>query len=344
MTTAVFSDKRHSGHTEIGHVERAERLNAILKAIQRSSLKEILPIQTPRSATLAELALAHNPAYLQQLQRISEQGGGWIDADTYMTEASWEAAIYAAGAAIQSVEAVMSGAANNAFALVRPPGHHATRQRAMGFCLINNIAVAAYAALEQFGLERVAIVDFDVHHGNGTQDIFYDEPRVLFCSTHAAPYYPGTGALGEVGAGAAHGTTFNLPLPFSVGDRGYMQAFSSVLIPALRHWRPQMILVSAGYDAHWSDPIGPMVLSVDGYTELTRQLYNLAAEICDGRLVMVLEGGYNLEALGACTVAALHVLLDRAPEPDGIGLINSPEPDLTRLFGVLQQRHPLLKG
>lgn len=213
----------------------------------------------------------------------------------------------------------------------------------MGFCLVNNIAIAARYALDHLGLERIAIVDYDVHHGNGTQDIFYDEPRVLFCSTHAWPCYPGTGAITEVGAGAAVGTTLNVPLPLGLGDQGYRQVFEQVVVPTVRRWQPQMLLVSAGYDAHWSDPIGPMVLSVAGYADLTRMLYDLAAEMCDGRLVLVLEGGYNLDALGASVVAALRVLLGHDTGDDPLGSIAAHEPSVDNVIARLRSIHPLFQ-
>jgi acetoin utilization deacetylase AcuC-like enzyme len=212
----------------------------------------------------------------------------------------------------------------------------------MGFCLINNIAVAARHALNQFGLERVAIVDYDVHHGNGTQAIFYRDGDVLFCSTHAAPFYPGTGDSREMGAGDGIGATLNVPLPFGVGDQGYAQVFTELIIPAVQRWKPQMILVSAGYDGHWNDPLGPMALSVTGYAQLTRMIYDLAGELCDGRLLLVLEGGYNLEALGACVVAALQVLLGRDPGPDPIGIDSGPGTSVNSSITALRRLHPLL--
>lgn len=342
MSTAILTDPRYAAHTEPGHVERAERLRAIERALKTSDLGDSLLHLAPRPASQAELAAVHTPEHLEAIRRFSQQGGGNLDLDTYVTEESWEAAVFAAGAALRAVEAVIGGECRNAFALVRPPGHHATIDRAMGFCLVNNIAVAARHAIRQLGLERVAIIDYDVHHGNGTQDIFYRDPQVLFCSTHAAPFYPGTGSLREMGAEAGAGTTLNVPLPFGVGDRGYDQIFLQTIIPALRRWHPQLILVSAGYDAHWSDPLGPMTLSVAGYARLTRMLLEVAGDLCDGRLVMVLEGGYNLEALGACVVAALRVLLGRDPGPDPIGSVTAHEPPVGPVVEALRQRHPLL--
>lgn len=344
MTTAILTDPRYAAHTYPGHVERAERLKAIEKALDASDLRSDLLAITPRAATLSELRAVHDADYLHMIERFAAQGGGSLDPDTYMNKASWDAAIWAAGAAVRAVEAVMQGECQNAFALVRPPGHHATVDQAMGFCMVNNIAVAARHAIQQLGLERVAIVDYDVHHGNGTHDIFYDDASVLFCSTHAWPYYPGTGSAREMGADAGVGATLNIPLPSGVGDRGYQQVFEQLISPALHRWKPQMILVSAGYDAHWSDPIGPMVLSVEGYTRLTQMLVELASRLCEGRLVLVLEGGYNLEALGACVVAALRVMLGRQPGSDPLGPIAAQGPDVSSIIADLLKRHPLFQG
>ncbi len=341
MTTAILTDSRYAAHTNPVHVERKERLDAIGKALDASGLRESLLTLSARPAAQEELALVHQTNYLESLKRVSEGGGGELDPDTYMTKDSWEAATWAAGGALRMVEAIHSGECSNGFALLRPPGHHATERRAMGFCLINNIAVAARYAIQTLGMERVAIVDYDVHHGNGTQDIFYNDPKVLYCSTHASPFYPGTGALDEIGQGEGRGTTFNIPLPPGVGDKGYQRVFEESLIPVLRTWKPQMLFVSAGYDAHWSDPIGPMVLSVTGYEQLTRMLYELAGEICDGRIVLMLEGGYNLEALGACTVASIQTLMGQSLENDPIGVINAPEPDISSVITSLRTRHPL---
>lgn len=342
MTTAIVTDTRYLAHTDSNHVERKERLQSIQQAITASGLDDSLHTIEARAADEAELLAVHTAGHLESLRRFNDQGGGYLDPDTYMNNQSWEAAIWAAGGTINLVEAVQKGDCQNGFALVRPPGHHATALRAMGFCLINNIAVAAQYAVQHLGLERVAIIDYDVHHGNGTQDIFFKDPNILYCSTHASPFYPGTGLLDEIGSGDASGATLNVPLPPGVGDKGYAQVFDQVILPALQRWKPQMILVSAGYDAHWSDPIGPMVLSVTGYAQLTRMLAELAAEVCEGRIVMVLEGGYNLNALGACVVAALHVLQGQPMQTDPLGVISAPEPDIQAIIRSLLKRHPLL--
>lgn len=344
-STVILTDPRFDAHDWHGHVEVAARLVAVRRALDASGLHGDLHHLAPAPAPDQALEAVHSARLLRQVRQLASYGGGQFDSDTYVTADSWDAASLAAGAAIGAAEAVVAGRARNAFALVRPPGHHATPGRAMGFCLVNNIAVAARHARRRLGLERVAIVDYDVHHGNGTQDIFYDDPSVLFCSTHAAPFYPGTGSLAEMGDRVdAPGATLNLPLPFGTGDRGYARVFEHVIAPALRRFRPQLILVSAGYDAHWSDPLGPMLLSVSGYARLNRTLLDLADELCAGRLVMVLEGGYNLDVLGACVVASLRQLLGRGPGLDPIGELDSPEPlpEIDRLIEQLHERHPLL--
>jgi acetoin utilization deacetylase AcuC-like enzyme len=319
-------------------------LLAINRALDASGLRDQLMALEPRPATETELTTIHTSAHVQTVHHQSTQGGGHLDADTYMNSDSWEAALWAAGGALRLVEAVLNGECHNGFALVRPPGHHATPGSAMGFCLFNNIAAAARHAIKTLGLERVAIIDYDVHHGNGTQDIFYSDPQVLFCSTHASPFYPGTGHLNEMGAGDGKGATLNVPLPFGVSDTGYEQVFREAVIPAVRAWKPQLILLSAGFDAHWSDPIGPMVLSVTGYATLTRMVYDLAAEVCDGKLALMLEGGYNLEALAASVTAVLRVLLEQDPGPDPLGVMTPPEPDVGTVIGRLRKAHPLFEA
>jgi acetoin utilization deacetylase AcuC-like enzyme len=342
MTTAIVTDPRYIAHTDPRHVERAERLMAIHQALDSSGLNDTLMHLTARAATDAELQAAHQRDYLETIQHYIDQGGGYIDPDTYMNNESWEAATFAAGGLMRAVEAVMQGECDNAFALIRPPGHHATANRAMGFCIVNNVAVAARYALNTLGLERVAIIDYDVHHGNGTQDIFYEDPQVLFCSTHASPYYPGTGLLDEMGSGEGAGTTLNVPLPLGVGDEGYEQVMRELVVPAVQRWQPQLILLSAGYDAHWSDPIGPMILSASGYARLTQMIYDLAHEVCSGQLVLTLEGGYNLDALGASVVSTIHALQGEPSDKDPLGTITAPEPKLDSLVARIKQRHPLL--
>ena len=230
--------------------------------------------------------------------------------------------------------------ADNGLALVRPPGHHALTHNGMGFCLLANVAIAARWAQQHHGVRRMLIVDFDVHHGNGTQDIFYQDPNVLFFSTHQFPYYPGTGAAMEMGAEAAYGTTVNVPFPPHVGDTGYLEAFQRILAPVARRFRPELILLSAGYDAHWMDPLASMGLSISGYTTLVHELMALADELCGGRLVCVLEGGYHLQVLPHAVLSTFRVLRNDPIEPsDPFGLAPGVERDVSSLFSKLKMLH-----
>jgi acetoin utilization deacetylase AcuC-like enzyme len=341
--TGFLYDERFLDHDDPDHPENARRLRAITALLDQSGIAgELYPLPI-RPATEAEIAAVHDRRLIEALQILAYEGGGPIGLDTYMTSDSWAAAALAAGAVIQATEAVVRGEVSNAFALVRPPGHHATPTRSMGFCLINNVAVAAQYAREQLGIERVAIIDWDTHHGNGTQDIFYDDAHVLYCSTHTWPLFPGTGDWREMGEGSGLGLTLNVPLPYYLDDEGYNQAYDQLIIPAVRHFRPEIILVSAGYDAHWSDPLAPMNATVAGFASIARKVYNLAADVCSGRLVCALEGGYNLQALAACVLATLRVLQGRADlveDPLGPRMASGVEIDAT--VSRLLHTHPLL--
>jgi acetoin utilization deacetylase AcuC-like enzyme len=291
------------------HVEVAARLEAVISYLEKTGLKSKLTLIEPRPATVDEIALVHQKSYIKEIEETAAKGGGMLDPDTVMSPDSYQAALYAAGGLIRATEAVMGGEVANAFALVRPPGHHATAGQAMGFCLFNNIAIAAKYALEKYKLERVLIIDFDVHHGNGTQGTFYDNPNVMYISTHEYPFYPGTGDVNEVGSGEGRGTNLNIPLPAGCGDAEYLEVFEQIIIPAARRFNPRLILVSVGYDGHWADPLAMMQLSVVGYARMTEIITGLAEELCDGRLALTLEGGYNLEALAASVKATFDALL-----------------------------------
>jgi acetoin utilization deacetylase AcuC-like enzyme len=263
-------------------------------------------VVAPRAATREQLARVHDTDYLR---RISETAGRAVqlDPDTYTSPDSHEIALLAAGAAVDAVDRVMGGAHRAAMALVRPPGHHAERNRAMGFCLFNNIAVAAAHARAQ-GAARVAIVDYDVHHGNGTQHAFEADPHVLYVSTHQFPYYPGSGAADEVGRGAGAGFTVNIPLEVGAVSEDYQVVFQQIVVPVLRQFEPDLVLVSAGFDAHEDDPLGGMRLTAEAFGTMTTELRVVAEECCRGRVVAVTEGGYDLQALGASMDAAIHAL------------------------------------
>jgi acetoin utilization deacetylase AcuC-like enzyme len=264
-----------------------------------------------------------------------------MDMDTYVSPRSFEAALMAAGGVIRAAEGVLSGEIANAFALVRPPGHHATPGRAMGFCLFNNVALAARAALTEDGIERVFIADFDVHHGNGTQDVFADDPHVFYFSTHQYPYYPGTGAMRDVGRNAGAGTVLNVPLPTRVGDQGYAQVFGQLVWPLAERFDPDLILVSAGYDGHWNDPLAHMNLSLAGYAHMQRELVKMADRWCEGRIVFTLEGGYQLDALAYGVSNAFYALLGDDTVIDPMGPSPRSERSLGKLIQDLRELHHL---
>ncbi|MBK9712621.1 MAG: histone deacetylase [Kouleothrix sp.] len=344
MPTAIVTNPRHALHDEHDHVEQAVRLEAIERAIDESGLRDDLVEIMPLPASAAQILAVHHPRVIEIVRAASARGGRWLDQDTYTTAGTLDAALLAAGAAVRAVEAVISGQVSNAFALVRPPGHHATSSQSMGFCLFNNIAIAARHATLALGVERVAIVDYDVHHGNGTQDCFYDDGQVLFCSTHASPLYPESGEIYESGLEAGYGTTLNIPLPHGAGDQALGMAFDELIAPALRDFMPELILVSAGYDGHWADPLGPLTLSTAGYTALTRRLVDLARDICGGRIVLVLEGGYDPAALSACVVASLRVLMEQPVGEDALGPSGMDEPNIETLVERIRKQHPAFQS
>jgi len=325
------------------HPENANRLEAIISHLEQTPLIRQLTLIQPRAASIEELSSVHSEQHIAHVQQVAHEGGGWLDADTVMSSDSYSAALYAAGGVIRASEAVMQGEVDSAFALVRPPGHHATATRAMGFCLFNNVAIAAKYALAKYSLERIAIIDFDVHHGNGTQDSFYDNPQVLYVSTHESPFYPGTGYIEETGKDEAKGTTVNIPLPAGCGDGEYLSVFEQIIVPVVRRFKPQLILVSAGYDTHWADGLAMMQVSITGFAQMVRIIKELAEELGSGRLVFTLEGGYNLTALAASVKATFDVLLGSASIEDPLG--QSPRrlatPSIISLVNKIKEIHNL---
>lgn len=292
------------------HPERPERLNAVWEGVQLAGLAEAMQPLAPVAATRAELERVHPMHYLDRIETICAAGGGRLDPDTYVTEGSWRAAALAAGAGLTAVRALQQGEADAAFCAVRPPGHHATGNESMGFCFVNNVAVVA-AELAAQG-ERVMVFDFDAHHGNGTQAIFYHDPRVLFVSLHQWPLYPGTGRHIEVGEGAARGTTVNIPLPPGATGDVYLYAFDELVAPVAAKFAPTWVLVSAGFDAHRDDPITEMALQAADYGPLTRRALSLVPA---GRRLVMLEGGYDLGALTNSSATVMRELAGVTGEP-----------------------------
>ncbi len=306
MRVALYDDPAFREHDSgYGHPERPARLDAVRDGLR--ALEPRLQVLTPRGATTAELLRVHTEDHVE---RVASTAGHTVrfDPDTQAGPRSYAAALLAAGAVVDAVDRVLEGDLDRAFCAVRPPGHHATAERAMGFCLFNNVAVATAAALAR-GLARVAIVDFDVHHGNGTQDIFERDPRVLYVSSHAAPFYPGTGAMDEVGEGPGRGFTVNLPLPEGTGDADYVAVYRAIVLPILQRYDPELVLVSAGFDAWGGDPLAPMAMTEVGFSALTSVCLEAAAGAARGRVVVALEGGYDLGGIARSSHAVMRVLL-----------------------------------
>jgi len=343
MKVGLIYDPIYQKHDTGTHVENAGRLVATINLLQKSGLLAKLTLLKPRAATVEELALVHSQRHIARVQAASAGGGGWLDGDTYASPQSYEVALYAAGGVLRGVDAVMMGEVGSAFALVRPPGHHATPDEAMGFCLFNNVAIAARYALGKYGLKRVLIADFDVHHGNGTEEVFYADPEVLYFSTQQYPHYPGTGAIGDVGAGEGKGTTVNVPLPAFSGDREYRRAYEEILVPLARRFKPQLILVSAGYDNHWADQLSAMQLTVDGFADIAGIIKRLADELCEGKLLFSLEGGYDPEALSQSIKATLEVLLGipRGADPLGKPRRDVAPPSIDSILERVKATHNL---
>lgn len=306
MSVGWVYSERFLDHDTGDHPESAARLEAIVAAVEAAHL-DLTPLP-PRPATWAQVERVHDRRYIQSVEAACMKGRDHLDPDTAICHDSFATALLAAGAAIVAVEAAVGDGPRRSFCAVRPPGHHAERARAMGFCLFNNIAIAAAHGLDALGLTRVAIVDWDVHHGNGTQHAFEGEPRILYCSVHQYPFYPGSGAAEEQGSGAAQGTTVNCPLPAGSGDAAYRVAFETRILPALERFCPELLLLSAGFDAADDDPLAGQLVSGAGFRWMGEQLVAVAEQYCGGRLISLLEGGYNTASLGRRVVEHLRIL------------------------------------
>jgi acetoin utilization deacetylase AcuC-like enzyme len=306
----ILLDPVYKAHeTGHGHPERAERYDAVTAAIERSGLLHHVERLKPRRAKVEDVALCHDPKYVALVEREVAQGRDELSTgDTSICERSYEVALDAVGGVLQAVDAVCSGSLDRAFCAVRPPGHHARPAQGMGFCLFNNIAIGARHAQRKHGLDRVLIADWDVHHGNGTQDIFYEDGSVFFFSTHQAPWYPGTGKEWETGEGSGKGTTLNCPFPAGSGREEILGAFRNKLLPEMRDYKPDLVMISAGFDSRRGDPLGQFLLDDDDFAEMSELLLELAGVTAGGRLVAVLEGGYSLTGLAAGVRAHVETL------------------------------------
>ena len=353
LTPIYATHPRFAEHDYPGHPERAERIRAIWRGLDESGLAaRMQPLQAPVVGTDLVLAV-HTAGYLDMLRRISAAPRTtFLDADTYAGPDALTIAMLSAGGVVGAVDRVLSGAAHNGLAAIRPPGHHAMPDHGMGFCLLGNVAIAARHARTRYSVERVLIVDYDVHHGNGTEAMFYDDPSVLYISTHQYPFYPGTGAATDIGSGPGEGYTVNVPLPAGSGDANYAMAFDEIVWPAAERFEPQLILASVGFDAYWADPLAGMRLTLSGYSHLAAEVLRMAQRFCGGNVVFALEGGYDSDALRYGFSNVARVLLGDAtqdplggpPAPqDPLGGPGAPrsDPDISRLLAALKKLHRL---
>ena len=341
LKTGIVFDPIFLKHNQSGHPENAKRLEAIISALKEKGLYEKVKIIESRSAKIDEIAVCHTKEYVKYVEEFCEQGGGYFDPDTYSNKYSFIAAATAVGSSIDLTNAVIKEEIKNGYALLRPPGHHALANRSMGFCLFGNIAIASKVALTQPDINKVAIVDFDVHHGNGTQALVGDDPNILFISTHQFPFYPGSGSIREIGDDIAERTVINIPLQAGVGDEGFKTIYRKIVVPALHRFNPDLILVSAGYDAHWDDPLANLNLSLNGYDWIARELIKSAEGICSGKIIFFLEGGYNLNVLKYGITNTIRGLMGIDTFDDPLGPSKTTEPDINRLINELHQIHKL---
>ncbi len=343
MTTIYATHPRYTEHDYPGHPEHAGRIRTVWKQLQATGLDSQMESVIPQPVSTDLIKTVHTEEYLNILQWISTSGQNNVrlDADTYALPTSYEVARLSAGGVISVVDAVLSGQASNGLAAVRPPGHHAMPDHGMGFCLLGNIALGARHAQNNYGLKKVLIVDFDVHHGNGTQAMFYNDNSVFFISSHQYPFYPGSGAFDETGKGIGSGYTLNIPLAPGHGDESLAAIYESVVWPATERFQPDLIMVSAGFDAHWDDPLAALNLSLTGYDHITRELIRMAQKLCDGKIIFVMEGGYNLNVLAHGIENIAHALLGQDIVNDPFGESNMREPAIKPIIKRIQEIHKL---
>jgi acetoin utilization deacetylase AcuC-like enzyme len=315
-TGFVYHEDYLRHDTGVHHPENAERLISIMRNLEAQSLTEKLERILPARASQEQIEYVHTDSYVKNVEAICNTGGGMLDSDTLVCSATCDIAALAAGGVIKAVDEVMneSNELKHIFALVRPPGHHANSNRGRGFCIFNNVAIAAEYLKREYGAKRILIADWDVHHGNGTQDIFFKDPSVLYFSTHQYPHYPGTGWIDEVGNGEGQGFTVNVPLPIGTDDPGYLYALNTILVPIALEFRPEFVLVSAGFDTHINDPLASMAVTSLGFGLFTDVIKEIATKSCGGRIVMTLEGGYNVAAIAESVLSVFNSLLSNTGE------------------------------
>jgi acetoin utilization deacetylase AcuC-like enzyme len=342
-TTIYATHPRYTEHDFPGHPERAERIRAVWRGLDESGLGTRMQPLRAQAVDTDLVLTVHTADYLDLLRRVSAlPRTTYLDADTYAGPDALTIALLSAGGAVGAVDRVLRGTADNGLAAIRPPGHHAMPDHCKGFCLLGNVAIAAHYAQMQYGIERVLIVDYDVHHGNGTEAMFYDDPSVLYISTHQYPLYPGTGAVTDIGTSRGEGYTINIPLPAGSGDANYAAVFDQIIWRAAERFDPQLILVSAGFDAYWADPLAGMRLTLNGYSHLVGELMRMAQRFCEGKVVFVLEGGYNLDALRYGVSNLANMLLGDPPnDPLGAPPGPRPDPDIAALVARIQKLHRL---
>lgn len=326
----------HDTSNDPENPETKRRLEVVISGLDMKFIRQQLVSIPARPATLEELALIHQPEYIKRVATFCQNGGGFWDVDTYLSHNSYKAALYAAGGTIEATKAVVNNEVPMAYALVRPPGHHAVFDNAMGFCVFNNIAIAARYATKNLNIKRILIIDFDIHHGNGSQQVFTTTPDVLYISAHEAALFPGTGHIDDVGR------AINIPFPNYCSDKEYIQAFDEIIVPAARRFQPELLMVSAGYDIHWADKYD-MRVSLEGIYQITRIIKQLGEELCGGKTVFVLEGGYNLQVLSCAVNATFNLWLGDTYLDDPLGPPpKKPEPpDIQQLLAEVKKRYGL---
>ncbi len=309
MTVIIYDDIYLKHDTGPDHPENSARIINTIEHLRSANCWQKLDIKKPRAATEAEVSAIHSTSQIEQIAEIARSGGGYLDPDTYVSSDSYEAALNAAGAPLTAIDLIMDKKVDNAFCLVRPPGHHATPEKGMGFCLFNNVAIATKYIQSRYSLDRIVIIDWDVHHGNGTQDAFYDDPSVMYFSMHRYPFYPGTGAEEETGKDSGSDFTINIPLSYNTEPQEYLKFFEDILEKRIKPFNPQFILISSGFDAYRLDPISGLSLEASDYNKLTKLTQNIAKDCCNGRIVSCLEGGYHLLDLPKCIEEHLNGLM-----------------------------------